>query len=501
MPVFDSSGMYPVSEGFGVAHDTAKGLYSLAKAKNAIDAGTAVAATGGNFGALVGFDPVTMIMGYLFSSMLGKIFGGVDYPSFDELPPEKQAEILHDEYNRLMSESMEDTYRNDGTDGEGDSEGSFYNSPEMMADFYERIAGLSADTEVGKQIMADINADFEGMWGESIEEFGSLDNELTGPQDDLVAGDITGDSDMFYDAVAEAEANKVDLSEDDVMDILTRIGGGADPVEVFNEYGVYVDPNGVDTGTWSDAGGSIADRVNILSGDPGGGGGGSQTPSDAAGGDSGDPGTDGIPGENDAQGGSDGPSEDLDRVAVYNNGEWVFSDGTRVPADSGPYNNGDQYSVFQKQDGTWQGEHQNVDPTDTPDVIVTPTPGGGDDGTIDGGSGGTGSTDNGGTGSDSSTGDIDPGNQDGTGDPGTGTGDQGPGGGTGNGDNTGGGDGDSTGDSTGDGDGDDLGDGIGVGMGLFSGPRVRDVMQYNPVQYRLNDVGMMGLTRNRRRQR
>jgi hypothetical protein len=510
---------------------------------------------------MIGFDPVSLIMGTLFSYALGKMFGGPSYPSFEDLTPEQQQGILVNEYNRLMEESRQAV---GGGDGDFDTEGSLADSPEMMYDFFERLNALEPSTPAGQEMLEGLSSEFEQTWGESVEEFADVaENPLDSPQQDLIDSDLTGDSDMFYDAVGEAEANPVEITQQDVADILARIGAGQDAVEVLNDYGVYVDPNGVNLDDWTDAGGSIADRVTIVESTQAAGGGGGDTASDAGSeggatgsvspapseGVSGDPsdptGSEGVPGD-----------DDYSRIAVYENGEWVFNDGTRVPAAEGDYNNGDTYSIFQKQDGTWDGEHAVGDPTpvDTPGVIITPTTGGQDSGSDGSNTGsGTGGTvggdsntggviditdpvvggpatgpggsviqpgDGGGTGTDTgnqNVGDGGTGNDtgggtgdqqgadgpgSGTGTPGGGTTDPGGGdtGGTGGGTNTGNTGGDGTG-SGGDGHGDGgVGVGIGIGLGLFSGgrSRVQDIMGSPYIENTYNRPGMLGLSRNRR---
>lgn len=268
-----------------------------------------------------------------------------EFPKFEELPPEQQSEILS---NRIWQEL--DTERGQGVGGE-DSEGSMFDSPERLKAMYDYIVDISGRAQ-------------------DIGDFANnplLKNVFdTNPQQGFIDSSITGQSDTFYDAVGIAEDNPVELEQKDVFDIMARVANGENAAEVLNEYGVYVDADTLDFEAGTDAGGALERRVRILteSTTPEGGGatpasGGSSTPT---------------------SGGTIEPNPDDPLQVRYEDGQFVFNDGTRVPA-KGQYVEGGRYRVMQNQQGEWYGEHTVGEP-DTPSgplwkppVNVLPLPG------------------------------------------------------------------------------------------------------------------------------
>lgn len=302
MPTFDASTLMP-HPAYGTAFNS-QGLLNWGQmGADAVSTGAGAAGgmTGGiSLGPLT-FNPIMAVFTFLANKW--DIFGlNPDMPSFDELPPEDQAAVLDQGYRDMMRE------QGVNVDGQQDTEGVMQFSPEMMMDAYNNIK----DT-VGEYGL--------GTMGEIVDALNNtgLDNELLSPQQDLIDMGLDSNSDMFYDAVAQAEATKVDLTQEQLKDIQQRVYvNGENAVEVLDEYGIFVDADTFDLKTGMDAGGDILNRVNILEAGDGGGGGGGGGATDGAGGSDGGAGGGGTGGEGSV--GSDAQVGDW----VYNEQDGMF---------------------------------------------------------------------------------------------------------------------------------------------------------------------------------
>lgn len=233
-----------------------------------LEAGGAGGLSGTLGSGFFSFNPILAVFSYLANKW--DIFGlSPDMPSFDELPPDQQARALEQGYQDMMRE------QGANVDGQRDTEGVMQYSPEMMVDIYNNIKDTVG--EYGLDTM-----------GEIIDTLNAnaFDNELLSPQQDLIDMGLTSGSDMFYDAVKQAEATKVDLTPEQLKDIQQRVYvDGEDAAAVLDEYGIFVDAATFDLKTGMDEGGNVLDRVNILeASDAGGGGGGGGGATDGAGG-------------------------------------------------------------------------------------------------------------------------------------------------------------------------------------------------------------------------
>lgn len=275
----------------------------------------------------IGVDPFRTF--YDFVKDFSLFHSSPDYPSFDELEPEQQRDILWNTWQRQIADRPEDT------------EGWGAESPEMLYDLYQKIKETGA--EPPEELVDDLLNNPLGA-----------DFDLTEEYPALTEGQVA----VLSDATQEVY-RRVDAGEYDWEQAREAIG------RILDSVGVPYDPDSlrVEGGGISDNGGLISNRY-VITENPdeavAGGGGGDMSASDILA-EVGAPGA-GSPG---------GADDDYSRVATYDaeRNVFVFPDGSEYPAGdpiaNGPTpTDGGRYSVLVDQNGVAVAEHDVGDAID-----------------------------------------------------------------------------------------------------------------------------------------